>query len=84
MLELLKAISPLIVELILHALRGSQARSEERTRTREEIVAAVRSGDAASVNHLAVRLRLARKVRNLEAARRKRDQARESGGSDYR
>ena len=83
-MELLKAISPLIVELILHVFRGSQARTEERTRTRDEVVAAVRSGDAAAVNRLAVRLRLSRTVRNIEAARRKRDHARESRRGDYR
>jgi len=83
-LELLKAISPLIVELILHVFRGSQARTEERTRTRDEVVAAVRSGDAAAVNRIAVRLRLSRTVSNLEAARAKRDQAREGRGADYR
>jgi len=83
-LEILKAIAPLIVELILHVLHGSKARSEERTRTRDEVVAAVRGGDAAAVNRLAVRMRLARKVRGLEAARAKRDQAREGRGADYR
>jgi len=83
MIELLKALAPLIVELVLAIMGSRKTKAEERKQLREEIVASVRSGDASAVNRMAVRLRLARNVRRLEADRRRRHQADGGGAEPY-
>jgi len=83
MIELLKALAPLIVELVLAIMGSRKAKAEERKQLREEIVASVRSGDASAVNRMAVRMRLARNVRRIEADRRRRHQADGSGAEPY-
>ena len=70
MLELLKALAPLIVELMLFIVQGSKEQKEQRRVLREEIVDAVRGGDVSAVNALANRLRATRKLRDLASGSR--------------
>jgi len=72
-LELLRALAPLIVELMLFIVQGSKEQKEQRRVLREEIVDAVRGGDVSAVNSLANRLRATRKLRDLASGSRNRD-----------
>lgn len=83
MIDLLKALAPLIVELWLAIMTTKRERKEERKALREEIVEAVRGGDLHRVNALANRLRAKRILRNAAARRRVRDQEDGSGPEFY-
>lgn len=78
MIELLVALIPLFSEVIREIISNRDATIEERKQLNDEILEAVRGGDAGSVNRLVVRLRLKRTIRSAQAHRRKRD--REDGG----
>ena len=83
MIELLVALIPLFSEVIREIISNRDATKEERKQLNEEILEAVRGGDAGSVNRLVVRLRLKRAVRSAQAHRRKRDSADGGGPESY-
>lgn len=83
MIDLLKVLAPLIVELLLSITTAKRERKEERKALREEILEAVRGGDVHRVNALVNRLRAKRTLRNAAARKRVRDQEAGSGPDFY-